>query len=133
MHNHSYFCLNVKKLYPKHQFRSHIYYKSTYISFFIYFTFISNLFEIMLLSDFQKVQTDLTKKQPPGKTLTIEPVPTTSAVLVRNLPQNPPPSKDTIVNFFENERKTGGGEVTDVTFGENDEYAIVTFANIKGE
>ena len=42
-------------------------------------------------------------------------------------------TEDSIRNFFENERRTGGGEVEAVTFRPEENVAFVTFKDFKGK
>lgn len=83
--------------------------------------------------DFHEVQSALTRKLFKGRTLVVEPVPVSATVLVQNLPQNPPSSTDMLSNYFENKRRSGGGDVTNVEFGDRGKYALITFADAKGE
>ena len=41
------------------------------------------------------------------------------------------PSMDALWNYFENERRSGGGEVLDLVFTD-EENALITFAGVKG-
>ncbi|XP_025093181.1 uncharacterized protein LOC112563487 isoform X3 [Pomacea canaliculata] len=81
--------------------------------------------------DFHEVQSALTKKLFKGRTLVVEPVPVSATVLVQNLPQNPPSSTDMLSNYFENKRRSGGGDVTNVELGDHGKYALITFADAK--
>ena len=42
-------------------------------------------------------------------------------------------TEDSIRNYFENERRSGGGEVEAVTFRPEENMALVTFKDIEGE
>ena len=42
-------------------------------------------------------------------------------------------TKDSIRNYFENERRSGGGEVEAVTFRPEENVALVTFKDVEGE
>ena len=42
-------------------------------------------------------------------------------------------TEDSIRNYFENERRSGGGEVEAVTFRPEENMALVTFKNVEGE
>ena len=42
-------------------------------------------------------------------------------------------TKDSIVNFFENTRRSGGGEIENVDFTPNKGYAVVTFISAESK
>ena len=42
-------------------------------------------------------------------------------------------TEDSIRNYFENERRSGGGEVEAVTFRPEENMALVTFKDVEGE
>ena len=42
-------------------------------------------------------------------------------------------TEDSIRNYFENERRSGGGEVEAVTFRPKENMALVTFKDVEGE
>ena len=42
-------------------------------------------------------------------------------------------TEDSIRNYFENERRSGGGEVEAVTFRPEENVALVTFKDVEGE
>ena len=42
-------------------------------------------------------------------------------------------TEDSIRNYFENERRSGGGEVEAVTFRPEENTALVTFKDVEGE
>ena len=42
-------------------------------------------------------------------------------------------TEDSIRNYFENERRSGGGEVEAVTFRLEENMAVVTFKDVEGE
>ena len=42
-------------------------------------------------------------------------------------------TEDSIRNYFENERRSGGGEVEAVTFQPDENVALVTFKDVEGE
>ena len=42
-------------------------------------------------------------------------------------------TEDSIRNYFENERRSGGGEVEAVTFQLDENVALVTFKDVEGE
>ena len=43
----------------------------------------------------------------------------------------PSTSKDAVVNYFENSRRSGGGETSNIDYTDNGE-AIITFVEVKG-
>lgn len=86
-----------------------------------------------LLTDLQKVQAALTKDTFQKKRLTVNSVPVSCTVLVSNLPHNPPVSEDMLINYFENRRRSGGEEGTEVELDSNANYALITFANAQGQ
>lgn len=77
--------------------------------------------------DRQKVQTALTKKQFKQRKLTVDSIPVSCTVLVNGLPVNQHVSEDTLTNYFENTKRSGGGDVWGVEMFINEQYALVTF------
>nr|KAG5696761.1 hypothetical protein BaRGS_013570 [Batillaria attramentaria] len=83
--------------------------------------------------DFQNVQAALSKHRFLKKhTLRVEQVPVTSTILVREWAWDSPPTEDMLTNYFENARRSSGGEVTDLELTEDQEFALVTFADTEG-
>ncbi|XP_076461057.1 uncharacterized protein LOC143293736 [Babylonia areolata] len=79
--------------------------------------------------DHKEVQAALTRKPFKGHALSVDSIPQSCTILVKNLPKHPPVSKELLMFYFENPRKSGGGEVTNVEIDREGQYALVTFAD----
>lgn len=42
------------------------------------------------------------------------------------------PSKDALWNYFENERRSGGGEILNLVYNDEGDAAVITFPEVKG-
>jgi hypothetical protein len=54
-----------------------------------------------------------------------------ATVMIRNLPSDV--SRDVLELYFSNRRRSDGGQVSDVSFDNENQHALVTFADYKGE
>ena len=54
-----------------------------------------------------------------------------ATVMIRNLPANV--SRDVLELYFSNRRRSDGGQVTDVTFENEHQHALVTFTDQQGK
>ena len=54
-----------------------------------------------------------------------------ATVMIRNLPVDV--SRDVLELYFSNRRRSDGGQVVDVTFDNEHQHALVTFADYKGK
>ena len=54
-----------------------------------------------------------------------------ATVMIRNLPADI--SRDVLELYFSNRRRSDGGQVVDVTFDNEHQHALVTFADYKGK
>ncbi len=54
-----------------------------------------------------------------------------ATVMIRNLPSNI--TRDVLELYFSNRRRSDGGQVIDVTFDNEHQHALVTFADYKGK
>ncbi|XP_035682829.1 protein mono-ADP-ribosyltransferase PARP14-like [Branchiostoma floridae] len=78
-------------------------------------------------TDFDRIQAKAKTKDLEGKTLSIERVPVTDAIIVTNLPDNA--SEDLVKLYFESERKSGGGPVSEVEMNSHRHMAVIHFKN----
>lgn len=62
--------------------------------------------------------------------ITLAEVTPPATVMIRNLPLDI--SRDVLELYFSNRRRSDGGQVVDVTLDDEDQHALVTFANYKG-
>ena len=62
--------------------------------------------------------------------ITLAEVTPPAMVMIRNLPLDM--SGDVLELYFSNRRRSDGGQVVDVTLDDEDQHALVTFANYKG-
>ena len=62
--------------------------------------------------------------------ITLAEVTPPATVMIRNLPLDI--SRDVLELYFSNRRRSDGGQVVDVTLDDEDQHALVTFANHKG-
>ncbi|CAH1268221.1 PARP14 [Branchiostoma lanceolatum] len=79
------------------------------------------------ISNFDQILAKAKSKGLDGNTLTIERVPVTDAVLVTDLPDNA--SEDLVKLYFESERKSGGGPVSEVEMNSPRQKAVIHFKN----
>ena len=71
------------------------------------------------------------EKRIEGSYLAPIPVSVTSTALVVNLPDNV--SEDTCRYYFENNRKSGGGDIDDMNLQLDDGYCLISFKDTKGK
>ena len=83
------------------------------------------------LSDIDAVIQKFGKKKLKGCAVTAECVKVTNCILVQGL--KPQTSEDVIELYFENDRKSGGGVVMDVTYYAEENKATVTFEDWTGK
>ena len=62
--------------------------------------------------------------------ITLAEVTPPATVMIRNLPSDI--SRDVLELYFSNRRRSDGGQVVDVTLDDEDQHALVTFADYKG-
>jgi hypothetical protein len=62
--------------------------------------------------------------------ITLAEVTSPATVMIRNLPSDI--SRDVLELYFSNRRRSDGGQVVDVTFDDEHQHALVTFADPKG-
>jgi hypothetical protein len=62
--------------------------------------------------------------------ITLAEVTPPATVMIRNLPKDI--SRDVLELYFSNRRRSDGGQVVDVTLDEENQHALVTFADYKG-
>ncbi|XP_066294576.1 protein mono-ADP-ribosyltransferase PARP10-like [Branchiostoma lanceolatum] len=79
------------------------------------------------ISDFDQILAKAKTNKLHGKTLTIERLPVTDAVLVTDLPENA--SELLVKLYFESERKSGGGPVSGVERNSSRHMAVIYFKN----
>ncbi|XP_053389482.1 protein mono-ADP-ribosyltransferase PARP14-like, partial [Mercenaria mercenaria] len=79
-------------------------------------------------TDFQKLEKCFGKNRLEGASLTLYPVPISNCIIVANLASEV--TKDTVVYYFENTRKSGGGQVEEVVMYE-DHTCLVYFTDFK--
>ncbi|XP_013388979.2 uncharacterized protein LOC106157780 [Lingula anatina] len=79
------------------------------------------------ITDFDNFKANCSKKKLEGSNLVVERVPLTTSIQVHKLPQNI--TEDALENYFENEKKSGGGGVSVVHMASDSASAIVTFDN----
>ena len=63
--------------------------------------------------------------------ITLAEVTPPATVMIRNLPLDI--SRDVLELYFSNRRRSDGGQVVDVTLEDENQHALVTFADYKGE
>lgn len=80
--------------------------------------------------DLDKVTAKIEKKNLDENKITVEQVEICSSVLVTGLPDNT--SEDTILYYFENSKRSGGGEVSKVDFNPEQKRAVVHFLDSEG-
>ena len=88
--------------------------------------------DICTCTDQQKVKDSLAKQHSKWQAVTVEAIPVSNTVVVTDLPQSPPVMSETLIDYFEN-RRSSGGQVTNVEMGSHAEYALVTFADADGQ
>jgi len=62
--------------------------------------------------------------------ITLAEVTPPATVMIRNLPLDI--SRDVLELYFSNRRRSDGGQVVDVTLDDENQHALVTFADFKG-
>ncbi|XP_053389478.1 uncharacterized protein LOC128552464 [Mercenaria mercenaria] len=77
--------------------------------------------------DFQELEMIFGKNKLEGTTLKVYQIPISSCIIVANLPSEV--TKDTIEFYFENTRKSGGGQVEKVVMNDDDDTCLVYFAD----
>ncbi|XP_077865002.1 protein mono-ADP-ribosyltransferase PARP10-like, partial [Saccoglossus kowalevskii] len=76
-------------------------------------------------SHFQKIVQKVSERSLNGATLVVKPVTVTDSILILNLPENI--TKDKIELYFENQKKSGGGDVEEVTLDHEKHVSVVYF------
>uniref|UniRef100_A0ABM0M7L8 Poly [ADP-ribose] polymerase 14-like n=1 Tax=Saccoglossus kowalevskii TaxID=10224 RepID=A0ABM0M7L8_SACKO len=76
-------------------------------------------------SHFQTIVQKVSERSLNGATLVVKAVTVTDSILILNLPENI--TKDTIEFYFENQKKSGGGDVEEVTLDHEKHVAVVYF------
>ncbi|KAI8507647.1 positive regulation of interleukin-4-mediated signaling pathway [Branchiostoma belcheri] len=79
------------------------------------------------ISNFDQILAKTKTKELEGRTLSIERVPVTDAILVTDLPDNA--SEDLVKLYFESEQNSGGGPVSEVEMNPYRQMAVVHFKN----
>jgi hypothetical protein len=80
----------------------------------------------IFLVDFKKLESALNRYKLEGASLNISPVPISNCIIVANLASDV--TESTIEFYFENKRKSGGGQVDKVVMNDDD-TCLVYFAD----
>ncbi|XP_041370265.1 uncharacterized protein DDB_G0292186-like [Gigantopelta aegis] len=81
--------------------------------------------------DFKEVSTNLTKKKLAGHTLEVRRVPVSKSIIVKNVPAEI--SADALRMYFENKRRSGGGDILNFDLHTKQGCATITFEEEQGK
>lgn len=86
----------------------------------------------LLYTDFGHLEITCLKKPLENCYLSVKRVPISNCVLVSGFAKDKMTSKSTLENYFENERKSGGLDVTNVKINHDDNTCLVYFKDHSG-